>query len=50
MIKRIKTKTKKMEINIFFTFLFWTWNIGRVEMMREKVDATTNMHDVTATI
>ena len=32
------------------TFFDWTWNIGKVEMMRENVDATTNMHDVTATI
>ena len=31
-------------------FFDWTWNIGNVEMMSENVDATTNMHDVTATI
>ena len=27
-----------------------TWNIGRVDMINENVDATTNRQDVTATI
>ena len=26
-----------------------TWNIGRVEMINENVDATTNKQDITAT-
>lgn len=30
--------------------LLTTWNIGRVEMIRESVEATTNKHDTTATI
>ena len=27
-----------------------TWNIGRVEIINEKVEATTKRHDNTATI
>ena len=43
-------KSKSKWVLIEKNRIVQTWNMGNVEMMSEKVDATTNMQDITATI